>query len=382
MDILGKGYYSIFSLGYIFSLRSDKMAFNGSPTIGRVSGIPIQLHWTFILLLIISLISPVFFLYILLLFLFVTIHELAHSITAKRNNIPVKRIVLYPLGGGSVIDMSKGTPDLELRIAIVGPLSNFFMGGLLGIGAILVPNGFAHIVFQLLFLVNILLGVLNIIPAFPLDGSRVLRSYLERRVNEQSATMRVARLSNIIAWISMLVGILFLFIGNYTESYRIILAFSFFIVAIYIYSGSQSEVYTSYINGVADRLNMNEIITSKYIRVTPKTRLERVYGMLMRDHRSPVLCKSGNRYLFIMNIPTNIVRIRRGELSKMRISDFGVELPTISYKASVREVMGEMELEGSPAIVILRRGRVVGLVLRDRLSYVIASHAGRPDNRQ
>ncbi len=357
------------------------MAFNGSPTIGRVSGIPIQLHWTFILLLIVSLISPIFFLYILLLFSFVTIHELAHSITAKRNNIPVKRIILYPLGGGSVIDVSKGTPELELKIALVGPLSNFFMGGLLGIGAILVPSGAAHIIFQLLFLVNILLGVLNIIPAFPLDGSRVLRSYLERKSDEHTATIKVARLSNMIAWTSMLLGVLFLFIGSYTETYRVLLAFSFFIVAIYIYSGSQSEVYTSYINGVADKLRLSDVITDRYMRVSPKTRLERIYENLMRDHTRPILCKSGSRYLFIMNIPTNIIRIKRGELSKMRISDFGVELPSISSKASVREIMGEMELEGSPAIVILNRGRVAGLVLRDKLSYVIASHAGRLDHK-
>ena len=93
-----------------------------SPNIGSIYGIPIELHWTFIVMMLLALaISVNLFIIFVLLFVCVFLHELAHSVTAIRNNISVKKIILYPLGGGSMIDMDEVPPKLEFMIAIALP---------------------------------------------------------------------------------------------------------------------------------------------------------------------------------------------------------------------------------------------------------------------
>src|SRR5271170_3744124 len=105
-----------------------------SPKIGSIGGIDIQLHWTFIMLLIFILFLS-FYLFVIwvLLFVCVLIHELVHSITSKRNGIKVKKIVLYPLGGGSIIDFEKVSPEIEFRISIVGPIASLLIAMIVGI---------------------------------------------------------------------------------------------------------------------------------------------------------------------------------------------------------------------------------------------------------
>ena len=108
-----------------------------SPYMGSIDGIRIQLHWSFILLLLLILIlSWYYFLIWVMLFACVLAHELTHSITSRRNGIAVKKIILYPFGGGSVIDFEKVSPKTEFRISIVGPLSSLMLAAIFGILAI------------------------------------------------------------------------------------------------------------------------------------------------------------------------------------------------------------------------------------------------------
>lgn len=93
--------------------------------------IKIELHWTFIMLLLFALLISAysglyFFIIILLLFLMVLLHELAHSATALANGIEVKKIILFPLGGASIIDLDEVKPDLSLKIALAGPVMSIF----------------------------------------------------------------------------------------------------------------------------------------------------------------------------------------------------------------------------------------------------------------
>ena len=104
-----------------------------SPHIGRIFGIDVELHWSFILLLVVILfLSLYYFIIWALLFVFVLLHELVHSVTSRRNGVNVKKIILYPFGGGSVIDFENVTPEVEFRISIVGPLASLLIAALLG----------------------------------------------------------------------------------------------------------------------------------------------------------------------------------------------------------------------------------------------------------
>ena len=143
----------------------------GSVRIGRIAGIDIELHWLFILLILFFIyLSPLLGFIWILLFVCVLIHELSHSITALRNGIKVSRIILMPIGGASIINDIGINPEAELNISVAGPLMSFVLGGIFGILVIFTPPGIITYIVQYLFLINILLGVFNILPAFPMDG--------------------------------------------------------------------------------------------------------------------------------------------------------------------------------------------------------------------
>jgi Zn-dependent protease len=158
--------------------------------IGSIWGIPIELHITFILLMILELFlswpSLYFFVLTLFLFVFVTFHELSHCLVARHYGIKVRKIVLYPIGGVSEIEEIPENPRVEWRMAIAGPLTSFVIGLVLfGLGQVLTVTTPAlsllvttdNMILELAQL-NILLGAFNLIPAFPMDGGRVLRALL------------------------------------------------------------------------------------------------------------------------------------------------------------------------------------------------------------
>lgn len=345
-----------------------------SPTVGRVFGIPIQLHWTFIMLLLVSLIYPAFFLYILLLFAFVVVHELSHSIAAKRNNISVKKIILYPLGGGSMIDLSGADPRLEFRIALAGPVSNFLMAAVLGIPAILTHAGFAHTIIQVLFLVNVFLGVLNIIPAFPLDGGRILRSYLQRTRTSFEATRKTVMVSNATAGISVVLAIAFLFVGDYTGLYRMIITVSLLILGFYIYGGAQAEMYLSRIKSVVDDIPLSRVMSKSYVKVNERTTIPHLYSMIQKKHTNLIIFPSNGGYKMVSKIPSRMFGASRKGHAEPTLSEFSISIPVSPYKAGTSGALNMMDMEGAKEVAITRYGRLSGIVTRPFLEYIVSLH--------
>ena len=180
-----------------------------SPKIGRIFGIDIELHWLSVLFLILFLFVSVYIFFLMLLILAsVLLHELAHSITAIRNKVKVSKIILIlPIGGLSVLASININPKIEFNIAIAGPIMSILLGTFFGIFVPFMPPGLLTQVFQFMFEINILLGVLNLLPAFPTDGGRVFRSYLERKYDWYKSTMLTVKLSKGIMY-ALVIGTL------------------------------------------------------------------------------------------------------------------------------------------------------------------------------
>ncbi len=225
-----------------------------SPVIGKVFGIDVQLHWSFLLLLLFSLYvslasgSLYLFIIIVLLFACVFMHELAHSLTAKRNGLKIRKIVLLPIGGASEIaNADSMSPELEFRVAIVGPLMSIFLGLLFGIFAAIAPAGIFRQLFQFLFLLNILLGVFNILPGFPLDGGRVLRGYLRKKKSYIDATKATVKVGN--AFIVLFMIFTFAYVAaepSYSFFYKEFIVLWDFVIAMYLYGGAKAEMQSAY----------------------------------------------------------------------------------------------------------------------------------------
>jgi Zn-dependent protease len=117
--------------------------------------------------------------FVLLLYLSVLIHELSHSLVARAFRLPVRRILLYPLGGFSEIEQEPPTPGKEFLVSAAGPAMSLVLAALgFGLSELLSPQGIPWLLVNRLFIANAIVGVFNLLPGLPLDGGRVLRAAL------------------------------------------------------------------------------------------------------------------------------------------------------------------------------------------------------------
>jgi Zn-dependent protease len=182
--------------------------------IARIAGIDVYVHATFLL---------IFWIFrgglplVLAMFGCVLLHELGHALMARRFGIETADITLYPIGGVARLRRMPRAPGAELLIALAGPAVNFAIAGALlaleasGLLGLLTPAS-SGAFFSELLLVNLGLGVFNLLPAFPMDGGRVLRALLSGWVGRARATTIAARLGQFLA--IFLGGMLFLWSQN------------------------------------------------------------------------------------------------------------------------------------------------------------------------
>ena len=196
--------------------------------IGRIMGIPLQFHWTFLLvglwLLYDSWETGVgvqwdnfqwLLTWVVTVFLAVLLHELGHALVASHWRIDTQKIVLYPIGGGAFLERMPEDPWQEISIALAGPMVNFLLAALVAPFIWWGGNANLPLLFQLFlnphgnivvfdaatweyvvvvfFILNLLLGAFNLIPAFPLDGGRVLRALLSKYFTRTQATIIAGR---------------------------------------------------------------------------------------------------------------------------------------------------------------------------------------------
>lgn len=208
---------------------------NATVKLGKIWGIPIGLHgsWFLVFALVIFSLGTSYFpteypqlstgMHILLaavttvgLFGSVLLHELGHSLLALRNGIPVKGITLFIFGGVAQITREPQSPGVEFRIAIAGPLISLGLAGLFG-GLWLIDRNVAWLAAPSIYLarLNLTLALFNMIPGFPLDGGRVLRSLVWKFTGSQAKATRIASLGGqIVAFGFFGIGIFSILTGN------------------------------------------------------------------------------------------------------------------------------------------------------------------------
>jgi Zn-dependent protease len=213
-----------------------------SLSLGRISGIDLRVHASFFVLLVLfaiaapepgiaSALNNVAWL--VAVFTCVVLHELGHCFVARARGATVDEILLFPLGGVSRLRNLPENPRDEFAIAVVGPMVSIGLG-LLAIGLAL-ATGTSLIPIDLLTggwlaklaWLNLMLGLFNLLPAFPLDGGRVLRSLLERTRDLESATRLATRVGHVLAGALIVVGLLF--------------DFWLVIIGVFVYFGGSAE---------------------------------------------------------------------------------------------------------------------------------------------
>lgn len=215
--------------------------------LGRLAGIGVYVHWSFWILPVWILMSTVSdgrgwaaglssVVFIFAIFGCVILHELGHALMARRFGIGTRNITLYPIGGVASLERMPTRPSQELAIALAGPAVNVAIAGALFAGAILTGLGSLAPVGDViggpflssLMWVNVALAIFNLLPAFPMDGGRVLRAFLAMQMPYLQATTIAARVGQAVA---ILLGLLGLFSGG-----------TLILVAMFVFLAAQAEL--------------------------------------------------------------------------------------------------------------------------------------------
>lgn len=301
----------------------------GSFKLGKVSGIGIFIHWTFTLLILFIIfmnyksgqnVTQIIWSVVFILCIFVTVllHELGHALAAKNYNIKTKDITLLPIGGLARLERLPEKPSEELIVAFAGPLVNIMLAFITGI-FITIPDTSEQLMAELsngvnadnfflnFFLVNFWLALFNLIPAFPMDGGRILRALLSFKLQRHVATRISARIGQLLAMGFIIFGFftspLLVFIGifviigaqveaDYTESKFLLKGFKVHDVVMKQYPTiDANDTVKTAVELVLDSQNKNFLITEAGIPV----------GTLNRDQIIMALSTKGDSE-FIYNV--------------------------------------------------------------------------------
>ncbi len=325
--------------------------------IASLWGIPIELHLTFILLMVaVAVLSyPDFYLFALVMFLFVfvTVHELAHSLVARHYHIRVRKIVLYPIGGVSEIEEIPEEPSIEWRLAIAGPLTSFLIGAVLfGFSQlILVATPRASLGGSLatagsllldLGVLNVLLGGFNLIPAFPMDGGRVFRALLAERMKFTDATKYASYIGRIFGIAMVIFGIVF-------PAYLLLI-----VVGLFVYVGATEEAEQTIVSTTLARVRVSDVTCSEVATVTPETTLTDAINVLFKARYHDAIVVRNGAYMGVV-VWDELVKIKPEQRSQMRVEQMPLKQVSVFPDESVLEAHKVMTRERMAVLPVVAR---------------------------
>jgi Zn-dependent protease/CBS domain-containing protein len=247
-----------------------------------VFGIPIELHISFLILMLliylIALLNLVPYVNLLtavlitLIFGTVVIHELSHSYFAKRYGIKIERIVLLPIGGVSEMEEIPKDPAQELRIALAGPVANLVIAVICFFLLIILKTSISTVIAGSLYyflVVNLLLGLFNLLPAFPMDGGRILRAFLAERMSFIRATKLAASIGKQFAIIMAIVGVFFNFL--------------LILVAVYVYVGAESEYRSVILSTLLENETVQDVMTKEVHTLNPQNTVKEALRVMFKE---------------------------------------------------------------------------------------------------
>jgi Zn-dependent protease/predicted transcriptional regulator len=354
-------------------MSSPPRPFRSSLLVGVVFGVEIRVHASFVLILAFGAIQwgttyqarGALFgaLLMLCLFLCVVLHELGHSLVAKAFGLPVREIILLPIGGVSRMEKNPEKPIHELVISIVGPIVNLVIAAVLfGIagtgfspaekgallkGTALPPSSRAAVVW--LIGANVLLALFNMIPAFPMDGGRVLRALLALVIGPRRATAAATAIGQLIA---IALGLLGVFTGN------ILLA----LVALFIFLGAGQEHMEERARVVLGTLKVGDAYNKYAITLAPGDLVSRVVDYLLTSYQPDFAVVQGGRLLGVVTRDSILKQLAGGTEDAYVAGMMDREPVRVQASQALDEVRHQLMEKGARLAAVFEGERFLGLV--------------------
>ncbi|GAB4137846.1 MAG: site-2 protease family protein [Bacteroidia bacterium] len=357
----------------------------GSIKIGRFAGIDVFVHWTFSLLLVYVIFTSIksglninqtlwMLAFVLSVFVTVVLHEFGHALTAKKFNCNTKDITLLPIGGVARLEKFPDKPIQELWIAIAGPAVNIGIAVILGLfihfpdGSELVTelnNNISSSNFLLNFFgVNIWLALFNLIPAFPMDGGRVLRALLSLKLSPTLAT-------NIASKIGQLIALVFVIGGLFYNPMLII-------VGVFIFIGAQQENAMMQMKHTLTGYKVRDVLMTEYATLNAEDTIHTAVQRILSSQYKNFLILEGQQHIGTLSRDEIIQALAAGGQNES-VSAFMkknlVELHPETPLNSILNLAGSDSTELMPVVI---DGVRIGVIDRENVAeFLLLQHSLR-----
>jgi Zn-dependent protease/CBS domain-containing protein len=342
--------------------------------LGRFAGIDVYVHATFLLL--IGWVGYSYWLahhnwgevlngilFILALFLCVVLHEYGHALTARRYGIKTRDITLYPIGGVARLERMPDKPIQELWVALMGPVVNviiaavlfaylFFTNGLGPLTSLTLTSGSF---LTRLMIINISLVIFNLLPAFPMDGGRVLRALLALKMEYTQATQVAANIGQGLALIMGFIGL----IGN---------PFLLFI-AFFVWIGASQEASMVTMRNSLSGIPVMRAMMTDFKSLSPRDTLAEVVALMLAgsQHDFPVVDANG-QVAGVLERDAFINALSQKGQSVPVVDVMRRNLPEVDSHEMVETALTRLQESGAKTLPVMHAGRFIGLITSENIT--------------
>jgi Zn-dependent protease/predicted transcriptional regulator len=342
----------------------------------RLAGIDVYLHWTFILLLawiflagmgsnqtVGEALIPVAF--ILSLFACVLLHEYGHALAARRYGIGTEHITLLPIGGIASLEKMPDDPKEELIVALAGPAVNLGIAALLLLFFLLAGQPLELHLWRdaslltegkflpYLLLINLMLLGFNLIPAFPMDGGRVLRALLSMRHDRATATRIAARVGQFLA-------IVFAFIG---------LSYNWFliIIGIFIFLGASGEANYEAQRSILSKLKVRDVLMHQFTLLHAWETVGHAVNTLLDEQEKEFLVTDGQDIIGTLS-RDDLIKGLQQQGSEQRIQNIlNPDWLSLSPEMELNEAYEQMSKRRLSICPVFEEGRLIGVLNQENI---------------
>ncbi len=341
--------------------------------IGTFAGIGVYIHATFLLLMgwiafshwmrhqsLLPTLTGIAF--ILAVFLCVVLHEYGHALTARRFGIGTKDITLLPIGGLARLERMPDKPNQELWVALAGPAVNMALAAVLGLYLLVSGHfepvnqiGVTHGDFlERLLFANLFLVGFNLIPAIPMDGGRVLRALLAKR-------MEHARATRIAAWLGQALAFVFGFVGLFTNPFLVF-------IALFVWIGAAQEALTAETKSALGSASVRDAMITNFDTLSPNDKLSRAVKLVLDGWQQDFPVVEQGRITGILLRADMIATLAAGQTGAVVQTAMRKDFPVVSPDEGLQSAFMRLHETEAAMLPIVEQGRLVGLITRENIS--------------
>jgi Zn-dependent protease/predicted transcriptional regulator len=340
--------------------------------VGRFAGIDVYVHATFWLLIGWIAVSHILqgdpalqtlaaIAFILALFACVVLHEFGHALTARRYGIKTRDITLLPIGGLARLERMPEQPIQELWVALAGPAVNVVIAALL-FAFLTITNALEPLerlsvtsgsFVERLMAVNISLVLFNLLPAFPMDGGRVVRALLAMRMEYTRATQIAASLGQVMAFV-------FGFLGLFTNPFLIF-------IALFVWIGAAQEASMVQMKSALGGIPVSRTMLTDFRTLAPRDPLARVVDLILAGSQHDFPVTENGTLVGILTREKLLAALSQTDRATAVADVMEREFATVDQAEMLEIALAKLDECACQTLAVTQRGQLAGLVTKDNV---------------